>query len=186
VRCTSRPGSQRHARAMHASATSRATGRAMPHSLLWRIACRPGLVHGRGASACSPLQLRKNTTWRAAAGPAVQQQRQEWDWEQQDIGPAFKATLDLLEWPKLCSYIKEFANTAVGRRMVAELTVPELPEVTEQLQLETRCATTATTAGCKQAPCRHHADIHAGTATAAHAVRVISSCSASTTWGSDP
>jgi hypothetical protein len=57
---------------------------------------------------------------------------------EEEIGPAFQATLDLLDWPQLCSYLSEFASTAVGKRRCRELSVPELQPVTEQLQRETR------------------------------------------------
>ena len=57
---------------------------------------------------------------------------------EEGIGPAFKATLGLLDWPLLCSYLSEFASTAVGKRRCRELSVPELQTVTEQLQRETR------------------------------------------------
>jgi hypothetical protein len=63
----------------------------------------------------------------------------EWLTEQQDIGPAFAASLDLLNWKQLCRILSNHASTAVGKRMCQELLVPEAQVVSEQLLMETRC-----------------------------------------------
>jgi hypothetical protein len=69
--------------------------------------------------------------------------RAEWLTEQQDIGPAFAASLDLLNWKQLCSILSNHASTAVGKRMCQELLVPEAQVVSEQLLMETRCGSWA-------------------------------------------
>jgi len=61
----------------------------------------------------------------------------EEDWN--TLGPAARSTLGLLEWPRLCEQVAEFASTAVGKRRAKALPVPlSLPE-TEGLQSEARC-----------------------------------------------
>lgn len=37
------------------------------------------------------------------------------------MGPAFKATLAMLEWPRLCEHIAAFASTTIGRAAVQVL-----------------------------------------------------------------
>jgi hypothetical protein len=34
------------------------------------------------------------------------------------MGPAFKATLEMLEWPRLCEHVSAFASTTIGRAAV--------------------------------------------------------------------
>lgn len=56
------------------------------------------------------------------------------------LGPSFKATLKMLEWPTLCDHLAEFASTHSGRRLCLNLTVPPSLTETERLLLETRWA----------------------------------------------
>ncbi len=53
-------------------------------------------------------------------------------------GPAFRATLGLLEWPRLCEHVADFASTAVGKRLCKALPVPEAQAVSEQLLQEAK------------------------------------------------
>lgn len=68
------------------------------------------------------------------------------DWR--EMGPAFKATLRLLEWPRLCEHVADFASTTVGKRLCRSITVPESQAESERLQAETRCAAEQGRAGC--------------------------------------
>ncbi|EFJ45039.1 hypothetical protein VOLCADRAFT_40753, partial [Volvox carteri f. nagariensis] len=57
------------------------------------------------------------------------------------IGPAFQATLDMLEWPKLCEQVARFASTHAGKRACRALHVPEDPRETLRLLEQTRAIT---------------------------------------------
>jgi hypothetical protein len=54
------------------------------------------------------------------------------------LGPAFKATLKMLEWHKLCEHLADFANTFSGRRACLNLTVPATQAESERQLEETR------------------------------------------------
>ncbi len=43
--------------------------------------------------------------------------------DEQSMGPAARATLQMLEWPRLCAHIARFASTTLGRQAVLELQV---------------------------------------------------------------
>lgn len=38
--------------------------------------------------------------------------------EDDHMGPAFRATLDMLEWPRLCEHVAAFASTSLGKAAV--------------------------------------------------------------------
>jgi hypothetical protein len=57
-----------------------------------------------------------------------------------EMGPAARATLRLLEWPALCEHVAMFASTAVGQRAARALEVPATRAESERLIAETRCA----------------------------------------------
>ena len=63
------------------------------------------------------------------------------DGDYEEIGPAFQATLQMLEWPRLCSHVAEFASTHVGKRACKSMQVPEDPQESERLLKQTRSAT---------------------------------------------
>mmetsp|Transcript_17496 Transcript_17496/g.52525 ORF Transcript_17496/g.52525 Transcript_17496/m.52525 type:complete len:757 (+) Transcript_17496:125-2395(+) len=53
-------------------------------------------------------------------------------------GPAFHATLAMLEWPRLKQHVATFTNTAVGRAQINEMVVPESQKESEQLVADTQ------------------------------------------------
>ncbi|GFR39680.1 hypothetical protein Agub_g152, partial [Astrephomene gubernaculifera] len=59
----------------------------------------------------------------------------------EEIGPAFKATLDMLEWPKLCEHVARFASTHAGKRACRTLSVPDDAAETLHLLEQTRAMT---------------------------------------------
>lgn len=62
-----------------------------------------------------------------------------WDAATYDtIGPAFQATLVMLEWSKLCEQVARFASTHAGKRACRALHVPENPRETLRLLEQTR------------------------------------------------
>lgn len=58
--------------------------------------------------------------------------------DEDSAGPVFQATLKLLQWQLLCSYVADFASTAVGRRQCSNLAVPTSQAVSERMIAETR------------------------------------------------
>lgn len=144
-------------RVLHALALRR-TAASHPSSCGSDVATRPGLavcgLNGRMASnatcasaAVSPSAWLPQQRRRARSGPlvaasaasssaAAEEEEVVEDW--MEIGPAFKATLKLLEWPRLCEHVAEYANTTVGKRMVRNMLVPESQAESERLQRETR------------------------------------------------
>ena len=40
-----------------------------------------------------------------------------------EAGPSQKATFEMLEWPRLCSFVAEFASTTLGRKAILALEV---------------------------------------------------------------
>lgn len=70
----------------------------------------------------------------SADAAALQPWKEDWD----AMGPAFKATLGLLEWPEFCEYVSDFANTSVGKRLCRQLEVPLDQPTSERLLAEAR------------------------------------------------
>lgn len=54
------------------------------------------------------------------------------------IGPAFRATLTMLEWRRVCEHVADFASTSAGRRACQALAVPATQEESEELLRLTR------------------------------------------------
>jgi hypothetical protein len=48
------------------------------------------------------------------------------------LGPAFQATLRMLEWPRICEHLAEFASTAAGKRACQRLLPPATTRESEQ------------------------------------------------------
>ena len=61
-----------------------------------------------------------------------------WDDGEGEIGPAFKATLEMLDWSKLCDQVARFASTHAGKRACRTMSVPEEPAETLRLIEQTR------------------------------------------------
>ncbi|KAL6756776.1 hypothetical protein V8C86DRAFT_3018742 [Haematococcus lacustris] len=61
--------------------------------------------------------------------------------EADHLGPCFRATLAMLEWPLLCSHLADFASTRAGKRACAQLLPPASPYESEQLLRLTRATT---------------------------------------------
>ena len=47
------------------------------------------------------------------------------DAEGSGLGPAAQSTMQVLEWPLLCSYVARFASTTLGSRAACMLHLPE-------------------------------------------------------------
>jgi hypothetical protein len=54
------------------------------------------------------------------------------------IGPAFRATLGMLEWQRVCKHVASFASTTSGRQVCTRMTVPETQQESEELLRLTR------------------------------------------------
>jgi dsDNA-specific endonuclease/ATPase MutS2 len=54
------------------------------------------------------------------------------------MGPAYRATLRMLEWGRLCSHVAQFASTHVGKARCLELEVGLMAEDTSRLVNETK------------------------------------------------
>lgn len=78
------------------------------------------------------------TSAAAASQNAVAASAQPWDQDWDAMGPAFKATLGLLEWPAFCEHLADFASTSVGKRLCRQLDVPMDQATSERLLEETR------------------------------------------------
>jgi hypothetical protein len=63
------------------------------------------------------------------------------------IGPAFRATLEMLEWPRICEHLADFASTQCGKRACLQLSIPRTQRESERLLLDTRRAAAACCAG---------------------------------------
>jgi len=85
-----------------------------------------------------PLLLRPHVRPAATASQA-DAETQPWEQDWNAMGPAFKATLGLLEWPEFCEHVASFASTAVGKRLCRQLEVPLDQPTSERLLAETRC-----------------------------------------------
>jgi hypothetical protein len=54
------------------------------------------------------------------------------------IGPAFRATLDMLEWSRICDHLSAFSSTQCGKRACLSLGIPRTQKESERLLAETR------------------------------------------------
>lgn len=133
------------------AATQRCFDRSAAPPLLRRRACSQPPLSARSGSSFSGSSISSSTRLRpgprllpAAAAAATAREAAAPDadapWEQDwdSMGPAFRATLELLEWPALCEHVASFASTAVGRRQCARLEVPMEQAASERLLEETR------------------------------------------------
>ena len=65
----------------------------------------------------------RGVTTAAAAASATMEREATATWEDdvagdEAMGPAFRATLAMLEWPRLCAHVAAFAATAAGKAAV--------------------------------------------------------------------
>lgn len=58
------------------------------------------------------------------------------------VGPAFAATLNMLEWDKICASVSQFASTHIGKKRCQALQIPPTQAASEQLLAETGAAMT--------------------------------------------
>ncbi len=79
-----------------------------------------GLCHRRA----NPVQTRATSGGNGAAAFG------DWDTaaDYDPIGPAYRATMDMLEWHKLCEHVARFASTHAGKRACRALEVYEDPK----------------------------------------------------------
>lgn len=102
---------------------------------LWTVI--PGIV--RVVSKASVRD--RQTIARAKLGKSGRQSAATFDsvdYEVYELGPAFQATLNMLEWPRVCEQVAEFASTHVGKRACLKMLVPEDQRMSERLAVETR------------------------------------------------
>jgi dsDNA-specific endonuclease/ATPase MutS2 len=55
-----------------------------------------------------------------------------------DPGPAFRDTLVMLEWKRLCEHLAKHSSTTIGKRLCLQLCVPLQEATSLQLQQEVR------------------------------------------------
>lgn len=55
-----------------------------------------------------------------------------------DPGPAFRDTLGMLEWKRLCEHLAKFSSTTIGKRLCLQLSVPLQEATSLRLQQEVR------------------------------------------------
>ena len=84
------------------------------------------------SSRCPPTSHVRKWSIQAAAASAKTSQTADvsaysWDEDQEGsgLGPAAQSTLQVLEWPLLCSYVARFASTTLGSRAASTLHLPE-------------------------------------------------------------
>ncbi len=130
-------GSQLHAQT---STGRRTAARAAPRAALLHPQHSPA-----AATRCRPLNSGSSrgaaSSWprpSVAAAATDDAELQPWEVDWNAMGPAFKATLDLIEWPLFCDHVASFASTAVGKRLCRRLEVPLDQPSSERLLAETR------------------------------------------------
>lgn len=82
---------------------------------------------------------------RLGRSPAVQIQaqapgEQDEEEEPEDLGPAARATLRMLEWERLCSHVAKFASTTAGREAAKALRIGSTVAESRKLLSETLAA----------------------------------------------
>ena len=76
----------------------------LPHRRAHQHACRG--VTAAAATASATMKREATATWEDdVAGDEA-------------MGPAFRATLAMLEWPRLCKHVAAFAATSAGKAVV--------------------------------------------------------------------
>lgn len=91
----------------------------------------------------------------AAVATSEQQELEDTPWSEEDeeAGPAFRDTLQMLEWRRLCEHLSKHASTALGKRMCQQLAVPVAMQTSVRLLQETRWVFWNIWKSCKQVDC---------------------------------
>ncbi|KAF6255024.1 hypothetical protein COO60DRAFT_258769 [Scenedesmus sp. NREL 46B-D3] len=97
----------------------------------------------RSQAPIAPWGVSSRSSSRPVAAVATGEQQQleeadEWNEEDEEAGPAFKDTLQMLEWRRLCEHLSKHASTALGKRMCQQLPVPVAMQTSVRLLQETR------------------------------------------------
>jgi hypothetical protein len=90
-----------------------------------------------------PWEVSSRSSSGTPAAVATHEQQQledgdEWNEEDEEAGPAFKDTLKMLEWRRLCEHLSKHASTALGKRMCQQLSVSVAMQTSVRLLQETR------------------------------------------------
>lgn len=80
-------------------------------------------VSERSQPCCGAYGPEARGTICQATGAAAAERPPTASWEEsiaedEAMGPAFRATLAMLEWPRLCHHVAAFASTTIGRTAV--------------------------------------------------------------------
>lgn len=124
------------------------TGVSRPRTLTAAVAAAARCAQRRTSrsaapAAAAPLPLRPRAAVKAAATATDAEAAAPWEQDWDEMGPAFRTTLELLEWPALCEHVASFASTAVGKRLCRRLEVPLGQAESERLLEEARCVLSA-------------------------------------------
>jgi hypothetical protein len=97
----------------------------------------------RSRTRLLPWGVSSKSSRRTPAAVATHEQQQleddeDWNEEDEQAGPAFKDTLQMLEWRRLCEHLSKHASTALGKRMCQHLSVPVAMQTSVRLLQETR------------------------------------------------
>lgn len=131
-------GSSTSLRASHAQGAIRASALHMGTTQEAAVAASRTLstLHSAAPGHQAPSPRRVQTaagSWsRQAAGTSGSEE------EGETIGPAFAATLKMLEWQRLCEHMADFASTFAGRRQCLALPIPPTIVETQRLLEETK------------------------------------------------
>jgi hypothetical protein len=120
----------------HAAATNHATILSHTHVVL----LARSQVQSASWSNGSTSSRSSSRTCPAAVAASEQQELEDHKWSEEDeeAGPAFKDTLQMLEWRRLCEHLSKHASTALGKRMCQQLPVPVAMQTSARLLQETR------------------------------------------------
>lgn len=131
-------GSSTSLRASHAQGAIRASALHMGTTQGAAVAASRALstLHGAAPGHQAPMPRRVQTaagSWssQGAGSPGSEE-------EGETIGPAFAATLKMLEWQRLCEQMADFASTFAGRRQCLALPIPPTIVETQRLLEETK------------------------------------------------
>jgi hypothetical protein len=97
----------------------------------------------RSRTRLLPWEVSSRSSSRTPAAVTTHEQQQlddddAWNEEDEEAGPAFKDTLQMLEWRRLCEHLSKHASTALGKRMCQQLSVPVAMQTSVRLLQETR------------------------------------------------
>jgi hypothetical protein len=95
----------------------------------------PFTTHIQQRRLSTPLQLRAAAQATESATDQAKEDDSSSPLEGENstaLGPAFQATLQMLEWPRICAHLADFASTAAGKRACQRLLPPAATKESEQ------------------------------------------------------